>query len=204
MKTFLLLLLQQLLTISAAALQADSTSNLQHHWSNWNDSLPIYMLFASAAYCPKILLPDPVFPCGVQRSFTFTNACDADGIANSTQFFSVYQDPDTTAAAYVGRNDALKTIICAIQGTDDKELFFLDLHFWKTLLGTVQVLPNEGMVYSNNGTFGNGDPKLRVHAGFFQIWKGLRIPILNKTAELAMNPLYKDYKITFVGHSLGK
>lgn len=77
----------------------------------WNKTLPIYMLFASAAYCPHILLPNPVFPCGFQRGasggmISYTNACDPDGIANSTQFYSVYQDPNTTAAGTVYMTNA--------------------------------------------------------------------------------------------------
>lgn len=73
------------------------------------------------------------------------------------------------------------------------------------MLGAIQVEPETGIVGSNteNSPFGNGDPSLKVHAGFLQIWRGLR-SLLHKTAELASNPLYKDYKITFVGHSLGK
>jgi hypothetical protein len=135
-------------------------------------------LFALGSYCASLYKEgNTEYNCGAECS----------GAANGTQLVLAYTEPKTKARMIVSYNDKLKSIFFQSKGMQDI----------KEMLAGFSVLQSK---LNENIGFGKV-AGIEIHSGFRTVHDELRIATMPKMLKLARD--YPDYKIVFVGHSMG-
>lgn len=176
--------------------------DLNQKTADVNETLPLFRAMAAAAYCTKFTVQKSHFPCGSGHS----NGCpiDALGVLNATEIIYHYQDPNTTASAYIAYSYPLESIVIVFKGTDNLPLTLLDARFYFSMINVIQKTPHFDAMPNSKGNFSFTDferRQLKVHTGFLQYWTSLRYPVMTHLYDAAM--AHPNYKIVFIGHSLG-